>query len=306
MERSPLMDLFVGPNNNGYTPGVSTFRPYFNQNAGLQLGVYKNTAYDNPYTYNFGNTNYTYGGRAIWTPYYDEPTKGRYLLHLGFGAEGRTFNLSPPANQDGTNVRLRSRGDLRTSVSTLDPNYADTGNFYATNQFVVNPEFAFQWGALLLQGEYQVSYFGGAAAQRGGASLGNVAFKGGYVEALYFLTGEHRNYQRLSGVFGRTIPNENAWMTRAGIAKGAWQIGAHYDWFDLNSGAVQGGQNQNMTLGLNWFINPNARIQLNYVGTWINNAVAATFPGTVFSLNGSRFTGEGYIQSVGIRSDFNF
>ena len=61
-----------------------------------------------------------------------------------------------------------------------------------------------------------------------------------------------------------------------------------------------------ITMGLNWFLNANARIQFNYVFTAVNNSMATTFPGTVGSLNGSRFTGEGLIQTVGTRMDFNF
>ncbi|HEX3871246.1 MAG TPA: porin, partial [Pirellulales bacterium] len=177
----------------------------------------------------------------------------------------------------------------------------------ATGQGLLCPEVAIVWGPWLLQAEYEESYMQGAQAQKGVGSLGPVTFRGGYVEALYFLTGENRQYQRLAGTFGRVVPYSNAfWVRGAGFNKGAWQVGARYDWLDLNSGAVSGGQNQDMTLGLNWFLNPNARLQFNYVGSWINNAASATFPGTVFSLNGSKFVGNGYIQTVGMRMDFNF
>ena len=307
MERSPLQDAFNGPNNNGYQQGISTFRNYFGDSAGAEFGVYKNNVYDSGFTYNLGNSNYSYNGRLFWTPYYDEASNGRYVVHVGCGGEFRTFNTTPFGNQDGTNVRVRSRGEIRTTASALDPNFADTGNFYATGQGLIDPEIAINWGSLLIQAEFESSYFTNAAAQKGGTSLGNVNFKGGYVQALYFLTGEHRQYQRLSGVFGRTIPNSNAyWVRGAGFSRGAWQIGARYDWLDLNSGLVTGGQEQDMTLGLNWFLNPNAVFMVNYVGSWVNNAVAATLPGTVYSLNGSRFTGEGYIQTVGARMNFNF
>ncbi len=61
-----------------------------------------------------------------------------------------------------------------------------------------------------------------------------------------------------------------------------------------------------MTWGVNWFLNPNARFQVNYVASWIDNAVSATYPGTLASLNGSRFTGDGVINQIGTRLDFNF
>ena len=312
MERSPLMDVFSGPNNNGYTPGISAFNNTEDKMAGAQIGIYKNNAYDSGFTYNIGDA-WTYGGRVIWTPYYDEESKGRYLLHTGLGAEWRTFNTGVGATQGFDNVRLRSRGDLRNSASTLDPNFADTGNFYAISQTLLDPEVAFQWGPFLMQAEYTTSWFRGARAAYNlpNSNLGNVFFQGGYVETLYFLTGENRDYNRQSGVFGRVIPNCN--FNRAKGQWGAWQVGLRYDWLDLNGGtqtaagsAVNGGNASDMTLGLNWFLNPSARFQLNYVCSWINNAAPATFPGSVGSLNGARFTGDGPINSFGARMDFNF
>jgi phosphate-selective porin OprO and OprP len=254
---------------------------------------------------------------VTWTPYYDEATDGRYMLHLGFGTEYRTFNTNPNAGTDGTNIRLRSRGDLRNAASTIDPNFVDTGNFFVSDQTLLDPELAFQWGPLLVQAEWVTSYFGGARTAAigspGSASLGKqIMTQGGYVEALYFLTGENRLYLRQSGSFGRTIPLQNAFITRGGYGLGAWQVGIRYDWLDLNTpgGAtgtgLNGGNEQDLTLGLNWFLNPNARFQVNGVGSWMNNATAATAPGTVFSLNGSRFTGDGTVLSFGTRMDFNF
>ena len=305
MERSPLADAFTAPNNNGYTPGVSAFNNTPDQQLGAQVGVYHNNAYDSGYTYDIGDA-WTYGGRVIWTPYYDEESKGRCLVHTGFGAEYRTFNDNVSSTTGFDNIRVRSRGSLRNASSTLDPNYTDTGNFYATSQTLINPELAVQMGPFLLQSEYTASWYNGALpAKNVPTDLGTVFFQGGYVEALYFLTGENRNYNRLQGVFGRVIPNEN-WNPKKGTW-GAWQVGLRYDRLDLNSGsAVNGGNTSDVTLGLNWFLNANARFQFNYVLSWVDNAPSATFPGTVGALNGSRFTGDGAISSFGARMDFNF
>lgn len=308
MERSPLMDAFAGPNNNGYTPGISAFNNTPDKNAGMQIGIYKNNVYDSGFTYDIGDA-WTYGGRVIWTPWYDEESKGRCLLHTGIGSEWRTFNTGITATQGFDNVRIRSRGDLRNAASTLDPNFADTGNFYAVSQTLLDPELAFQYGPLLVQAEYTTSWFRGARAAQNlpGSNLGTVFMQGGYLESLYFLTGENRDYNRQSGVFGRVVPNQN--FNRAKGTWGAWQVGVRYDWLDLNGGtggAVNGGNVSDMTLGLNWYLNPSARFQLNYVCSWINNAAPVTFPGSVGALNGARFTGDGPINSFGARMDFNF
>jgi phosphate-selective porin OprO/OprP len=79
MERSPLMDAFSGPNNNGYTPGISGFRNSENQRFNIQFGAYHQAAYDSGQTYNIGSNSWQYGGRLTWTPYYDEASNGRYM-----------------------------------------------------------------------------------------------------------------------------------------------------------------------------------------------------------------------------------
>jgi phosphate-selective porin OprO/OprP len=306
MERAPIMDAFNGPNNNGYTQGLSFFDNTKDKNFGWQAGIYKGTAYDSGYTFDMGN-GWTSGARAIWTPYYDEESSGRYVVHTGIGSEYRRFNQNLSAADQGTNIRLRSRGDLRNAASTIDPNFADTGNFFATSQALVNPEFAVQYGPLLIQGEYEASFMQGARAfQLAPTTLGNdgnLFFQGGYVESLYFLTGENRVYNRQSGVFGRTIPKNN--MNFGKCTYGAWQAGIRYDWLNLQSGQVNGGVNQDITLGLNWWLNPNARFMVNYVFSQIQNNASAYFMGNG-SLIGARFIGDGVIQSVGARLDISY
>jgi phosphate-selective porin OprO/OprP len=134
--------------------------------------------------------------------------------------------------------------------------------------------------------------------------LGTVFMQGGYAEALYFLTGENRDYNKVSGVFNRVIPKNNANFSECKY--GAWQVGARYDWIDLNSFGINGGQAQDGTLGLNWFLNPNLRIQVNYVLTHVNNAGPSGIVTTNGALVGSKFIGDGYINSVGTRLDWTF
>jgi phosphate-selective porin OprO and OprP len=310
MERTVLGDAFSLPNNNGYTPGASFFNSTPDKNATLQAGIYKSTYYDGGYTFNYGN-DFTYGARGIWTPYYDEETKGRYMVHTGFGTQYRQFNDNLNSATGLTNVRVRSRGNLRNAASTLNPNYADTGNFFADGQFLVCPELVAQYGPLLLRSEYIASWFQGARPyETSHTKLNDVFMWGTYAEALYFLTGENRDYNRQSGVFNRVIPTHNADFSKGQY--GAWQIGVRYDYLTLNTPQINGGRTQNTTLGLNWFLNPNLRFQVNYVFSYIDNYVGtAGNKGNIPDLGngalvGSKFTGEGLIQSLGTRIDWTF
>jgi phosphate-selective porin OprO/OprP len=96
---------------------------------------------------------------------------------------------------------------------------------------------------------------------------GTVFYHGGYVEVLYFLTGEYQEYVKREGVFGRVVPlNNYGWKKGEGCnGFGAWQVGVRFSYLDLNDKGIQGGQVYDWTVGLNWFLNPNMKVQFNYI-----------------------------------------
>ena len=44
---------------------------------------------------------------------------------------------------------------------------------------------------------------------------------------------------------------------------GAWQIGVRYAYLDLQDEGIKGATLNDVTLGLNWFLNPNMKVQWN-------------------------------------------
>ena len=44
-----------------------------------------------------------------------------------------------------------------------------------------------------------------------------------------------------------------------------------YSNLDLDSGSIMGGQMKDLTLGLNWYLNPNSRVMLNYVKSKVSD-----------------------------------
>jgi phosphate-selective porin len=107
--------------------------------------------------------------------------------------------------------------------------------------------------------------------------------------ALYFLTGEHREYDRHGAKFERVVPNKNFDVARCRPVRG---LGARYGVLDLNGGVVQGGYIQDLTLGLNWFINPNAKMQFNYVVEDVRNTNVKS-AGVITAVNDDYLTGCG-------------
>ncbi len=83
--------------------------------------------------------------------------------------------------------------------------------------------------------------------------------------ASYFLTGEHRKYKESSGAFSRVKPKSNFLDGKGGL--GAWEVAARYSEIDLNDpdAGILGGEVRDFTVGVNWHLNPNARVMLNYV-----------------------------------------
>src|SRR5262249_49773513 len=162
-----------------------------------------------------------------------EPSDGAYLVH--FGASGSV--REPDQGQ----VRVRTRGDIRSGPpGVLNPIYADTGIMDASQQDIAGVETTVVWGSWTLQAEYDGTWGQDAITPISPAPVdrGTPFFHGGYVQLLYFLTGEHTIYNRHTGTFEGVTPLENAFCTadygRVCRGTGAWQLGVRYNTVDLN------------------------------------------------------------------------
>ncbi len=179
-----------------------------------------------------------------------EREEGRKLLHLGFSYMHRFV---------GESIRFNSRPE-----SNLSPvEYVDTGNFRASHVDQITPEFALVWGPFSLQAEYTLALVNSDITN-------DPSFDGLYVEASWFLTGEHRPYVHERGIFGAVLPKRNLDL-KGGF--GAWQLAFRYSWVDLTDGVFsdpsldppQGRRLDNFTVGLNWHMNRHMRLMFNYV-----------------------------------------
>ncbi len=129
-----------------------------------------------------------------------------------------------------------------------------------------------------------------------GDGIGHVALTGG---ALRFLTGESDNYSLERMALDRVKPFENYFWVRGEdgqlFGRGAWQVGARYNYLDLNDQDINGGILHNFTAGLNWFFNPNTKWQFNYIATYRDVSQTVNFP-----------DGSGWIHGWGIRVAHDF
>jgi phosphate-selective porin OprO/OprP len=81
---------------------------------------------------------------------------------------------------------------------------------------------------------------------------------------LYFLTGAHQPYNRKTATIDRVIPNRNFNVWGDSYGWGAWQAGIRYAYLDLQNKGVNGATLHDIVLGLNWFLNPNMKVQWNF------------------------------------------
>jgi len=209
------------------------------------------------------------GGWAItahgtYLPWFEEPDEyTRYLLHLGVSYSYRAA--------DDELVRFSSRPSIRLRQQDVNevPLFVDTGEIAdAYGYQLIGLETAWVHGPFSIQGEWV-----GVPVRRGGGAK-NPFFHGGYIYGSWFLTGESRHYSRGSalgrfqqGVFQRVIPKSNVFDQRVnGISGiGAWEIAARWAYITLNSAGVQGGAMDEVTLGVNWYLNPYTRVSTNFV-----------------------------------------
>ncbi len=112
-------------------------------------------------------------------------------------------------------------------------------------------------------------------------------FPGAYAQVGYFLTGEHRPYNRKQGGIDRIQVKRPFGFYRGDDCEwgwGGWEVAARYSYIDLNSKDITGGRLKDMTLGLNWYINNYSKIQFNYIRAFLDNKVHGDSTADIFGL----------------------
>jgi phosphate-selective porin OprO/OprP len=230
MERG-LPSAFAPDRNNG--AGFSNHNESKTMTWGA--GVFRTTG-DIPV--GLGDGDYAYTARVTGTPWYEDD--GEDLLHLGAAASFRLDDM----------VQFRSRPE-----ANLVNRPADTGVIEAEDTLLLGGEAAWVGGPLSAQAEYMVADVSASGASQDGD------FSSYYAFISWFVTGEHRAYKTSTATFDRVKPAENF---LAG-GPGAVELAARYSFLDLDDGAAYSDELTDVTLGVNWYWNPNTRIMLNAI-----------------------------------------
>lgn len=196
-------------------------------------------------------------GRVTFAPV----NESNQVVHLGAAVSYRTpngdniFSIDSRPESDVTDVKLVDTGDL-----TMVDNY-----------LLYGAESALVWGPVSLQGEYmqmEINRDGG---------MPDATLDGWYAYISWFLTGESRAYEFEDGEFARVKPMHN--VGKGGF--GAWELAARYSMIDLDDGLLNGGAEDNLTLGVNWYVNPHVRFMANYIHVNTNSNAGNDDPNIV-------------------------
>ncbi|NNF06809.1 MAG: porin [Candidatus Eisenbacteria bacterium] len=253
MERPLLNDAFAPSRHTG----ISASNTAQEDRMTWAAGVFRNTGSTGMGT---GDGEYNVTARVTGLPVYSE--KGKSLVHVGVAA-----SHSAPS---GDEVKFRARPE-----SHLAPRFADTGDIASNAVNLLGFEGAVVQGPISVQGEFvnaQVNQLGGE----------DLAFNGFYVEASFFVTGEHRAYKKSSGKFGRVKPEEN-FSSDGG--SGALELAARFSSLDLDDNNIEGGILDSISGGVNWYLNPNTRVMLNYVMAEVEDGGTAHIGQTRFQVD---------------------
>jgi phosphate-selective porin OprO/OprP len=243
MERS-LPNVFAPSRNLGI--GVSN--AVYDERLTWAAGLYEEVEDDEPFAFN-DFSDYNFSARITGLPW---ALNEEHLLHLGL-----SYNHRFRSEEDNP-LRFRQRPEAHLT----DVRLVDTGPIPSDGANLINPEIALVYGPFSVQGEYTHAFV--SAKDDLDEDLD---FSGFYVFASYFLTGEHRVYDE--GAFGRVKPAVNFHPTKGGW--GAWEVAARYSHLDLDDNAIQGGKEDDITFGLNWYLNPNTRWMFNYVYAMVDD-----------------------------------
>lgn len=196
----------------------------------LAVGVFRNT--DSYATETGKDSSWNYTLRAH-TPVMDDEDG---LVHVGLAYSFNNVDDSVSYSSNEVNQ---------------GPTLVDTGAVAADNAGIVGVELAAVFGALSVQAEYM-----NADVDSDGGS--DPSFDGWYAQVSYFLTGESRPYNAGKGNFGRVVPEGD---------DGAVELAARFSSVDLNDSdaGVAGGEQDNITIGVNWYLHKHLRAMLNYV-----------------------------------------
>ena len=202
-----------------------------------------------------GGDEYGIGARISTSPKFGDDA----FLHAG----ASYYNV----DYAGEPLRIRSRMGIRTPGSRP----FEVKRSFTDDIDQMGLELAYVTGPFSLQGEYMSLESGGTAGdalvqedgEHNDRIRSDIDMTGYYFQVAYTLTGETRGYKASSGAFKGIKPKDGM---------GAWELVARYEDADVDVEALgQEASLERMVLGVNWYVNKNVKMMLNYIDAEIKD-----------------------------------
>lgn len=187
------------------------------------------------------NEGFSVTGRAVWMPQNISKEKG---FHLGIAGSYRTPKTDVAKDAEPNIVRYRASESTINQIRFLDTGIINEVDY----SWLGGAEIAGYYGPAKFQAEYIHS---GIERKN---DLKSERFSGFYIQASSLLFGGKQDYNNSRGAFNSPIVSK----------KGDLECVARFDRIDLNGTTIKGGSSNQYTLGLNYYINENLKIQFNY------------------------------------------
>ena len=243
---------------------MSTFSPTAGRSTGFAIGTHGAnwTLAAGVFGGNI-NSSVDHGGtagtiRATYAPI----LTSNEVLHFGVAGSYRSLDQARP------DVSFATSPESFLFTAAL----VDTGTIGANAIGRLGFEFAWANGPFRMQAEY-------IATQVDRVTSGHAAFQGGYLQAAWVINGKSPRYALDAnvateiGVFSRVQPESGQRVSHGGV--GVFEVAARYSVIDLARRDIQGGFQQDVTVGLNWYPEPYIRVMGNYIHAWANPTAQA-------------------------------
>jgi phosphate-selective porin OprO/OprP len=244
MERPMHLDALLLSRNNG----ISFSDLIFNQRVHWRVGVFNEWL--NANTPDFEQANYAYTGRITAVVYENEDTQS--LLHLGGAYRYEKVR----------------EGSVRYDVGPefyFSTPWLDTGEIPADHTQTYNLELTYLQGPLWVASEY-------THTRVDSPHYDTLDFSGWHIALNYFLTGEHRGYNKRRGIVRRITPvldfDKGGW--------GALETSVRYSTMDLDDKAVHGGNMDIWSAGFIWHPRRDHQFHLQWSYTDLDKAHTRT------------------------------
>lgn len=238
MERA-LINVY----DNDRNMGIMLHNQFLSERLSVFAGYFLPSGNNAKYSGNKYNMTFRIAG----LPYFKDETDNYKVLHIDAGITHEFHDFQEVA------YSARPEAHLAPKYLKVNIDQANSINEINGGLVAIYNRFSFE-------GEYTFATI--LAGPNSTFQHNNYLMSSYYTTLSWFITGEHKNYSKSKVAYDKVKPKKN-FDINGGI--GAWEFAIRYSALNLNDRDVQGGKMNNITLGLNWYLNPVTRVTFNYV-----------------------------------------